>query len=454
MGHAGFSGLAPDGAQAGVGVLHVVDGIVGGLLRPQIQVDVQGGVHRGAHQRVARAVNTDRVHEVFEGDHGACALGHLHGLTVAHEVDHLADEHLNRVRVVAQRLRRSLEASNVAVVVRTQHVNSQGVAAVELVGHVRDVAGDVGGVAVGLEHDAVLVVAEVGGAQPPRAIVFVQVAVVLQRLHGLVHGARFEQGVLVEVHVEIHAELVQGLLDLSKHHLHAGRTEGLLHLGVCAIEGAGMLIDDRPGNLVDVIATVTVLRGGLALRCSDERAGEAVDLPAVVVEVVLAGHFRAGGLEHAAERVAHRGPAGAAQMDRAGGVGGDEFEVDLLVCVEVAVAELLRLIQHLCDELALGAGGETQVDKARTGDLGGVDCGVVRQVVGKPSGELAWVGASFLGHLERDVCGVIAVLGVAGAFHGHGVRDDGGVEVVGGEHTRRGLFHGGCEFSWRHGAQV
>ena len=94
------------------------------------------------------------------------------------------------------------------MVVRTQHVDGQGVAAVELVGHVCDVAGDVGGVAVGLEHDAVLVVSEVAGAQPPRAVVFVQVAVVLQRLHGLVHSARLEQRVLVEVHVEVHAELV------------------------------------------------------------------------------------------------------------------------------------------------------------------------------------------------------------------------------------------------------
>ena len=174
----------------------------------------------------------------------------------------------------------------------------------------------------------------------------------------------------------------------------------------------------------------------------------------MVVEVVLAGHLRTGGFEHAAERVAHRRPAGAAQVDRAGGVGGDELKVDLLARVQVAVTELLGLLQYLRHELALRAGGQTKVDKAGAGDLGGVDCGVGRQVVDKPSSKLARVGASLLGHLERDVGGVVAVLGVAGALHGHGLRDDGGVEVVGGEHAGRGLFHGGCEFSWRHGAQV
>ena len=98
-------------------------------------------------------------------------------------------------------------------------------ALVEVVGQV---AGDVGGVAVGLDDDAVLVVAEVGRAQPRGPVRLEDVAELAQTRHRPLHGSRIVQVVLVEVHVEVDAELVQRLLDLGEHEVHAELTERLL----------------------------------------------------------------------------------------------------------------------------------------------------------------------------------------------------------------------------------
>ena len=54
-------------------------------------------------QRVAGGVDADRLDEVVEGDDGAGPLAHPHRLTVADQVDHLADQHLDGVGVVAER---------------------------------------------------------------------------------------------------------------------------------------------------------------------------------------------------------------------------------------------------------------------------------------------------------------------------------------------------------------
>ena len=64
----------------------------------------------------------------------------------------------------------------VAVVVRAEHVDQPVRAPLELVAVVGDVGEEVGRVAVGADQDAVLVVAELRGAQPGGALVLVTVA--------------------------------------------------------------------------------------------------------------------------------------------------------------------------------------------------------------------------------------------------------------------------------------
>jgi hypothetical protein len=91
----------------------------------------------------------------------------MRGRAVLDEVHHLADEDLQiDVGLVAERGRHRHEALHVAVVVGAEHDDAE--AALALVEVVGEIAGDVGGVAVALDDDAVLVVAEVGRAQPRR----------------------------------------------------------------------------------------------------------------------------------------------------------------------------------------------------------------------------------------------------------------------------------------------
>ena len=60
------------------------------------------------------------------------------------------------------------------------------------------------------------------------------------------------------------------------------------------------------------------------------------------------------------------------------------------------------------------------------------------QRVGEPSGQLARVGADLLGELQRQVAGVVAVLGVAWPLDGDRRRQCGGVERMLGQHRGRG----------------
>ena len=207
-----------------------------------------------------------------------------------------------------------------------------------LVQVVGEVAGDVGRLAVALDHDAVLVVTECAGAQPGCAVLLVDVAGLAQPRDGLVHPAAGVHRVFVGVDVEVGAELVQRLLDVGEHQVDADVAEGLVLLGVGQAQRVGRLLQDLRGDVGDVAARVAVLRGGLALGGGDQRAGEPVDLGAVVVEVVLAHHVGALRGQQPAQRVADGGPAGAADVDRPGRVGRDELQVDLVAGQRVGVA--------------------------------------------------------------------------------------------------------------------
>ena len=74
---------------------------------------------------VPGGVDADGLDEVVEGDDGAGPLAHPHRLAVADQVDHLADQHLDGVGVVAERGGGGLEPGDVAVVVGAEHVDAQ-----------------------------------------------------------------------------------------------------------------------------------------------------------------------------------------------------------------------------------------------------------------------------------------------------------------------------------------
>ena len=237
-----FGGVAGQRRQPGVRVLHVVDRVFVRRRGPQRQVDVDRGVHRRADQAVARRVDADRLDQVVERDDGAGPLAHPDRLAVADQVDHLPDEHLDGGRVVAERGGGGLEPGDVAVVVGAEHVDAQVEAAFALVQVIGEIAGDVGGLAVALDHDAVLVVAKSAGAQPGCAVLLVDVAGVAKPGDGLVDAAAGVHRVFVGVDVEVGAELVQRLLDVGEHQVDADLAEGLAHLGFGQAQRVGRLL--------------------------------------------------------------------------------------------------------------------------------------------------------------------------------------------------------------------
>jgi hypothetical protein len=82
------------------------------------------------------------------------------------------------------------------VVIGAPDVDDALEAALELVHVIGDVGGEVGGLAVLADHDAVLLVAEGGGAEPERAGLLVEVAGLAQALDGAVDGAALGQRAL------------------------------------------------------------------------------------------------------------------------------------------------------------------------------------------------------------------------------------------------------------------
>ena len=104
----------------------------------------------------------------------------------------------------------------------------------------------------------------------------------------------------------------------------------------------------------------------------------------------------------------------------------------------VGVAVGVAGVDDVVDDQALRRGVQPQVDEAGSGDLRRGDAVCLGQRVGEPSGQLAGVGTDLLGELQRQVAGVIAVLGVAWPLDGDRRRQRGGVERMLGQHRGRG----------------
>ena len=182
----------------------------------------------------------------------------------------------------------------------------------------------------------------------------------------------------MEEDVEVGAEGVELGLDGVEHELDAAGAENLG--GLCVVErgrggaaGGELVGGHARRDLGDVGTAVAVLGGLLAAGHGEQRDSEAVDLGAVVVEVVLADDLGAAGGEDAGEGVSDGGPAGVAEVDGACGVGGDVLEVDALAREGAVAAVGLAELDDGTGELAGAGGVETDVEEAGAGDLGGGD---------------------------------------------------------------------------------
>ena len=151
------SGTAQDGAHAGVSVLHVIDRVGVIALLNGLDVKVDHLVGALGDERVTSGVGADLVNKLLQGHHGALALGHTDGLAVAQQVDELAQQDL-KLAGIAKSVADAADALDVAVVIGAPDVDDV-VDALELVPVIGNVGGKVGVLAVGLNQDAILVVA-------------------------------------------------------------------------------------------------------------------------------------------------------------------------------------------------------------------------------------------------------------------------------------------------------
>ncbi len=309
------------------------------------------------------------------------------------------------------------------MVVGPQQVEQLVEAALPLVDVVGRVAGEVGQLAVGPDQHPVLVVAEVGGAHPQRTVGVVEVAQVAQLLQAGDHVVALVQRPLGEPHVEAGVEGLQLVLLLLQLQGVARLAEGHGPRLALQRDDAGVGCHDGVGEVLHVGALVAVVGHRLPERPCLDRGAEQVHLVAAVVDVELPGDLGAGRLEHARDRVADDRPPGVPQVERPGGVGGDELHVDPLAGERLGVAVGRPGRHDLRCHPTLGRGGHGDVEEAGPGDLDGLDAGVGGEPVGEQLGQRAGTGARPLRQLQRDVGGVVAVLPAARALHRHRRRD-------------------------------
>src|SRR6266540_858003 len=342
------AGRVPEDARnARVRVLDVVDGILLRALRGEVDVDVDRLVGPARDQVPARGVDADRVDQLAEEDDVPAPLRSLLRLTSFDDVDELVDRHLDAIAAVAEPVGERLQARDVAVVIGREHVDDPVEPALELVPHVRRVAGEVGEAAVGADDDPILVVAVRRRPHPAGAVLLVG-RERLERLRDL----RLEVG-LADPDVDVDPELLELPLDQPDHLL-----DGIAR---------------ELGDLRDVLAHVTALGGLLPPPPRLDRLAEELDLAADVVEVALAHDLAAAELEEARDRVAVRAVPRRADDERAGGIRGNELDEDALALSRLPGAVALAALEDLREGPLVPVTGQPQVEEAGARDLGPLD---------------------------------------------------------------------------------
>ncbi len=328
-----------------------------------------------------------------------------------------------------------LQSSDVTVVIRTPDVDQQVVAAGELVAVIGDVGQQVRGLAVGLDEHAVLVVAEVGGAQPDRTVGVVHLAAGAQVVERRLDGVAVDQRLLAEPDVELDAHAGQRGREVAPHPLVAPfrRVGAVGHLR-------------RP--FLDVVPLVSVRGNGLTGFGGGERLGEQAHLRATVVQVVLAGHRVAAPLEDVAERIAVRRPAATAGVQRARRVGGDELDVDPRAAPDVvAGVAVLAVGDDVRQHGGEPRGPQVEVHEAGAGELDPLDVRrrVGGQLRGEGRGELPRRATGLLGRGQGHVRRPIAVLAPRRPLELHG---RGRVDADGHEGVAHGPFETFTDHGW------
>ena len=340
--------------------------------------------------------------------------------------------------------------------------------ALELIPVIGNIGGEVGVLAIGLDQDAVLVIAQVGGAEPQGAVLGIEVAHLVELLKsavdgggagGLALGVLHVQRALGEPTIEVAVNGVAKVAHVVDHLYVAALAEALhalLRIGVDPLIAVGApelgsLVDDvvaAVGVLAQSLGKVILIRMGLGMLVAlvgnkgvavgDQKlvslvnihallgddvgklhiaradgVAEGVHLRAVVVDVELTLDVVTGVVHNTAKGVAQSGPAAMTDVHGADGVGGDELDLSLQAATDVGLSEVHTLLAGLAKDGVLDGDGEVEVDEARTGDLDLLDCGVLGHMGDDGLGDLARGAVGQLGGLQGHGGGPLAMRSIS-----------------------------------------
>ena len=154
--------------------------------------------------------------------------------------------------------------------------------------------------------------------------------------------------------------------------------------GCGAHQGTSRALDELVGDRAEVIAAIAVARErelfaeAFEVAQPDARR-EDIHLPAGVVDVVLAMHAEAGGVEQVGERCAERSVATVADVQRTRRIRRDELDDDALARAELAPAIRAALVDDARQFGLAGRGREEEIDEAGSRDFDARNQVVCRQ---------------------------------------------------------------------------
>ena len=435
-------GLAHRRADTRMRVLHVEDRVILRCLDHLGEVEVHLRLGLAGQHGEPNDILADFVHHIRQRYEIARTLGHLHRLAIAHQLDHLdqLDVEWDRLALpLRERGDGGLDPLDRTCVVGTPDID-QRIGVLGLLHVIGEVRAEIGPAAVRLPDRAILIVAELRGAEQRQfdrlpvvgrlalglfQLTIIDKALIAQpflRFGGLAGGLQL--GLRCE-HIVRNAQLGEIGADQVHHRRDRAGAEqpqpfALRRGGVFIPEFLGQRLADRDqvfagiepfGNLAHAFAQrFAVPHVG--------RACEHIDLPARIVDVIFARDLMARRIEQARQRIAHHRAAAVAHVHRASGVGGDIFDVHPAARAHRGASVTFTQRADRAHFFYPGAIRDAQVDETRPRNFGGFDIRLSIEMLDDLLRQRARIGFRGLGQHYRGVRRDIAVRGVARRLHG------------------------------------
>src|SRR5215217_7270701 len=164
----------------GVGVLHVEDRVLLGMLYGEIQVEVHLRLVGGAHVEVTRHVLPHLVKQLVEGHDVAGPPADLYLLSPTNQLDEPYYLHVQEIPWYAKRHEACPEAWRIAGVIGAKHIHSVPETSIPLVAVVGEIGHHIRVRSIALDEHPVFVVTKIRCRQPDGAIAFVGVSALHQ----------------------------------------------------------------------------------------------------------------------------------------------------------------------------------------------------------------------------------------------------------------------------------